>query len=289
MDGVQRVPIDQAQNANGIENRRLANERSARVAGDLEFEPRAAGQSHFRTQTQQSIRFDRLDPPEIDDVALAKRQRAPRLALAIKAAVDRRRQAGRFLLTGSASVMALPKLSESLAGRMELHTLWPFSQGELIGQRETFVSQLFSAKLNPPDAKALTQREIVERLIVGGYPEAQTRTKEERRHAWFDSYLTAILQRDVRDLVNIDRLAEVPRLLALLGVANMPVGQLCGYRPKSFNSADDAETISGDDGNDFPGQAASCMVHEYQQAADEITETSAAGYRTVGTSLGRRC
>ncbi len=66
-------------------------------------------------------------PTVIDEV-----QRAPRLALAIKAAVDRRRQAGRFLLTGSASVMALPKLSESLAGRMELHTLWPFSQGELI-------------------------------------------------------------------------------------------------------------------------------------------------------------
>ena len=150
-------------------------------------------------------------PTVIDEV-----QRAPRLALAIKASVDRRRQPGRFLLTGSTSVMALPKLSESLAGRMELHTLWPFSQGELIGQRETFVSQLFSEKLNPPDAKALNQREIVERLIVGGYPEAQTRTKEERRHAWFDSYLTAILQRDVRDLVNIDRLAEVPRLLALL-------------------------------------------------------------------------
>ncbi|HBO45571.1 MAG TPA: hypothetical protein DD670_16905 [Planctomycetaceae bacterium] len=150
-------------------------------------------------------------PTVVDEV-----QRVPRLALAIKAEVDRRRGAGRFLLTGSASVMALPQLSESLAGRMELHTLWPFSQGELIGRQETFVSQLFSATLNPPDAKALTQREIVERLVVGGYPEARTRTKEERRDAWFDSYLTAILQRDVRDLANIDRLVKVPRLLALL-------------------------------------------------------------------------
>ncbi|NLE40145.1 MAG: ATP-binding protein [Pirellulaceae bacterium] len=150
-------------------------------------------------------------PTVIDEV-----QRVPRLVLAIKADVDRCRRPGRFLLTGSASVMALPKLSESLAGRMELHTLWPFSQGELIGRRETFVSQLFGPTLNPPDAKALTQREIVEQLIVGGYPEARIRDKEERRHAWFDSYLTAILQRDVRDLANVDRLAELPRLLSLL-------------------------------------------------------------------------
>ncbi|MBN1590844.1 MAG: AAA family ATPase [Pirellulales bacterium] len=64
-------------------------------------------------------------PTVIDEV-----QRVPRLALAIKADVDRRRRAGRFLLTGSASVMALPSLSESLAGRMELHTLWPFSHRE---------------------------------------------------------------------------------------------------------------------------------------------------------------
>ena len=80
-------------------------------------------------------------PVVIDEV-----QRAPALALAIKAAVDADRRAGQFLLTGSAGVLALPRLSESLAGRMELHTLWPFSQGELRGVRETFVDRMFAAR-----------------------------------------------------------------------------------------------------------------------------------------------
>ena len=150
-------------------------------------------------------------PAVIDEV-----QRAPRLAVAIKSAVDRHRRAGQFLLTGSASVMALPKLSESLAGRVELHTLWPFSQGEIIGHRESFIDRAFAAKFRAADAETLAEGKLVERIIRGGYPEAQRREKDERRHAWFDSYLTAILQRDVRDLANIDRFADVPRLLALL-------------------------------------------------------------------------
>jgi uncharacterized protein len=154
-------------------------------------------------------------PTVIDEV-----QKAPRLALAIKAAVDKRRRSGQFLLTGSASVMALPRLSESLAGRVELHTLWPFSQGELTGHHESFVDRLFMARFrsaqSEAEAETVTERDIIQRLVVGGYPEAQTRTREERRGAWFDSYVTAILQRDVRELVNIDRLAEAPRLLALL-------------------------------------------------------------------------
>jgi len=62
----------------------------------------------------------------------------------------------------------------------------------------------------------LAERDFIRRIIVGGYPEAQHRAKDERRHAWFESYLMSILQRDVRDLANIDRLSDVPRLLTLL-------------------------------------------------------------------------
>jgi len=64
-------------------------------------------------------------------IALDEIQRAPELFLAIKADVDRNRKPGRYLLTGSANVLMLPKLSESLAGRMEILTLWPLSQGEI--------------------------------------------------------------------------------------------------------------------------------------------------------------
>src|ERR1700722_12528592 len=81
-------------------------------------------------------------------VTLDEIQHVPELFPVIKAAIDRKRQPGRFLLTGSANVMLLPKLSESLAGRMEILTLWPLSQGEIAGHSkkilETFIDELFS-------------------------------------------------------------------------------------------------------------------------------------------------
>lgn len=69
-------------------------------------------------------------------------QRAPELFLQIKAAVDRNRAPGQFLLTGSAQVLALPRLADSLAGRMEIVELSPFSQGEIKRKRERFVDQI---------------------------------------------------------------------------------------------------------------------------------------------------
>ncbi len=150
-------------------------------------------------------------PVVIDEV-----QRAPALALAIKAAVDTDRRPGQYLLTGSASVMSLPALSDSLAGRMELHTLWPFSQGELAEVRETFVDRVFAERLVTPDTAPDTEESLIGRLCAGGYPQIQMRRSHARRQAWFDSYVDAILQRDVRDLANIERLSEIPRLLALL-------------------------------------------------------------------------
>ena len=65
------------------------------------------------------------------NVALDEVQLVPELMRAIKISVDRDRRPGRFLLTGSANVLTIPRVAESLAGRMELHTLWPLSQGEL--------------------------------------------------------------------------------------------------------------------------------------------------------------
>jgi predicted AAA+ superfamily ATPase len=149
-------------------------------------------------------------------VILDEVQRVPALGRAIKAAVDADRRPGRFLLTGSASVLALPELSDSLAGRVELHTLWPFSQGEIGGRRETFVQRLFAPKWEVPGAPRLSETDLLEPLLVGGYPEAVARKSADRRRAWFDSYVTTVLSREVRDLANIERLAEIPRLLALL-------------------------------------------------------------------------
>lgn len=150
-------------------------------------------------------------PVIIDEV-----QRAPELFLAIKSSVDRQRQPGRFLLTGSANVMLLPRLADALAGRMEILTLWPLSQGEIEGAEEDFIDRLFAKELRWPAKAALDRTEVIERVLRGGYPEVLQRETEDRRRAWFGAYLTTILQRDVREIANIEGLTDLPRLLALL-------------------------------------------------------------------------
>ncbi|MBI4265381.1 MAG: ATP-binding protein [Acidobacteria bacterium] len=144
-------------------------------------------------------------------------QRAPALLPAIKLAVDRRRAPGRFLLTGSANVLTLPKVSESLAGRMEIATLWTLSQDEIERRRESFVDAVFGAAKPFRAAGAPEPRaHVLRRALLGGYPEVLGRTRPDRRHAWFSSYLTTIVQRDVRDLANIDNVTAIPRLLSVL-------------------------------------------------------------------------
>jgi uncharacterized protein len=163
----------------------------------------------------------REDPPAFlaaieGPMAIDEIQRAPGLFVAIKAEVDRNRQAGRFLLTGSANVLLIPRLSESLAGRMEILTLRPFSQGELAGTPEVFIDALFAKTLPALAAVSLDWPHIAKILLTGGYPPAVARPTLERRHAWFGSYVTTILERDVRDIANVEALRTLPRLLALL-------------------------------------------------------------------------
>jgi predicted AAA+ superfamily ATPase len=141
-------------------------------------------------------------------------QRAPDLLLAVKVAVDRRRRPGRFLLTGSANVLVVPRVSESLAGRMELLTLYPLSQGEIEDRREGFLGAVFADRLpkapSPPD-----RTEIARRILRGGFPDAYGRPAARRRR-WFASYVTAVLERDVRELAHIEKLTAMPDLLTLL-------------------------------------------------------------------------
>jgi predicted AAA+ superfamily ATPase len=148
-------------------------------------------------------------------VVLDEIQRAPDLFPAIKVSVDKNRQPGRFFLTGSANVMTLPKLSESLAGRMEVIPLFPFSTGELMGIREGFVTRLFDGTIAKIKLTT-TKNDLMARLTRGGYPEAIQRKAEDRRSAWFASYISTILQRDVRDLARVDALHALPNLLKLL-------------------------------------------------------------------------
>ena len=150
-------------------------------------------------------------------VVLDEVQRVPDVLLAIKTLVDRERIPGRFLLTGSANVLLLPKISESLAGRMEVLTLWPFSQGEIESRHEAFVDAVFASRMpaTPPDERG-TQRNLAQRILLGGYPEVLQRKTRARRSAWFEAYVTTVIHRELRDLANLEYLTELPRLLRLL-------------------------------------------------------------------------
>jgi predicted AAA+ superfamily ATPase len=155
--------------------------------------------------------LDGLSGPVIIDEV----QKAPGLFPAIKLLVDRDRRPGRFLLTGSANVLLMPKASESLAGRMEIFNLGPLSQGEISGKQERFIDHLFAGRGWPAMSGSLSKAALAGSIVRGGYPEAVSRSAQ-RREAWFDAYLSAILQRDIRDLSNIEGLVAGPRLLGLL-------------------------------------------------------------------------
>lgn len=143
-------------------------------------------------------------------------QKVPELLPAIKIIVDRDRRPGRFLLTGSARVMTVPSVSESLAGRIELLTLWPLSQGEIEGARETFVDWLFSREPLHEQPEPLLRPALLTRLAMGGFPEVVTLRRGPRRADWFASYVSTMIQRDIRDLANLEAFSDMARLLWLL-------------------------------------------------------------------------
>lgn len=137
-------------------------------------------------------------------LAIDEVQRAPELMLAVKAAVDRRADAGQFLLTGSARLLGLRKLPDALVGRMETLELWPFSQGEIEQRREGFVDGVFSDEVQL-DAQGDEPREgYAERISRGGFPEA-VRRDEGRRARFFSAYGGDLVDRDVSQLADIQR------------------------------------------------------------------------------------
>lgn len=154
-----------------------------------------------------------------DRVILDEVQRAPEIFLPIKAEVDRKRQPGRFLLTGSANVMLLPRIADSLAGRMEVLTLWPLSGAEMAGAADFNCAEwLFDGDIQARKVPPCEREALLSALLAGGFPEAVGRVSPRRRAAWFTGYLQAIMQRDVRDLANLEQLTEMPNLLQLLAI-----------------------------------------------------------------------
>ena len=155
-------------------------------------------------------------------VILDEVQRVPGLFTSLKASVDARREPGRFILTGSANVLLVPKLADSLAGRMEILRLHPLSQAELAGKRSGFLEKLLKTGFKARKVGKRQGRLLAQRVVAGGYPAALARATERRRATWYRDYAKTMIQRDIQALGRINALEALPRLLA------MSAGQTAG-------------------------------------------------------------
>lgn len=189
--------------------------------------PRQSGKTTLVRQLADQMSYSTLDNPStlsaaqqdpvgfvqtLDRAVIDEIQRAPQLMLALKMSIDQDRRPGRFLLTGSANILALPQIADSLAGRMETHTLLPLSQAELQGRPNDFLQ-----RAQAQDWPALHPRSDLQAMaLAGGYPEMRARTTLARRQAWAKAYMNNLIDRDVQDIARIDQLVQIPGLLNLL-------------------------------------------------------------------------
>lgn len=168
----------------------------------------------------------------IEQTVIDEVQRVPELMLAIKESVDRDDTPGRFLFTGSANIATVPAVADSLAGRMATISLLPFAQSEIHATPGRLLDRLFAGEEPAVDGDAVFGDELLTIVLRGGYPEALRRSTSARRTAWLEDYVAQILDRDVRDIANIDQLERLPRLLEVLAEH---AGQLVNH--SSFGGA----------------------------------------------------
>ncbi|TQL66358.1 hypothetical protein FB381_0211 [Nocardioides albertanoniae] len=168
----------------------------------------------------------RRDPVEFVNLAprmvIDEVQRNPEVLLPIKELVDREFVPGRFLLTGSARVLGLQNLPDTLVGRMETITLWPLSQGEIDDAPDGFVDAILDPDTEIRHDSDLARRDYVERVVRGGFPEAVAR-EGRRRRSFHDAYVADLINRDVVQLSEIQHGREMRRLLNLVAARS---GQL---------------------------------------------------------------
>jgi uncharacterized protein len=176
-------------------------------------------------------------PTFIDEI-----HRAPDLLLELKKAVDDDTVPGRFVITGSANVLASKRILDALPGRIDRFTLWPLAQAELAGGRVNFVDLLFAGE--PPQVNGATVglATYADRIVAGGFPEARERKPGRSRSRWFDGYLAGSLERDLKELADVRRAEDTEHLLRLLGsqTANLfkadPIGRKLGMDHKTVKT-----------------------------------------------------
>lgn len=196
------------------------------VAGDRRAERRDLDRAQDRSAAlADPVGFvDSTDLLIIDEI-----QRAPELLLAIKASVDEDPRPGRYLLTGSSRLFGMIAAPDALPGRMETVELWPFSQGEIDGGPDAFIDAVFALGADLRHESTVPRADYAARIVRGGLPEAAARGEARRRERFFDSYVQALIDRDVRQLSDIQRKSQLRTLVRLLAARSgtiIPAGSL---------------------------------------------------------------
>jgi len=195
---------------------------------------RVVGHRRYATLDDLDVReVARRDPSQLvgspEPLTLDEVQREPGILSAVKRAIDQDRTPGRFLLTGSANLLLMRQVSESLAGRASYLTLWPMTRreqrgdgragrwDELLGTPDTQWRDLLLATEEPATDWVPLARQ-------GGYPTPALHLHTDRDRAiWFDGYVRTYLERDLQDLASISALPDVRRLMR---AAALRTGQL---------------------------------------------------------------
>lgn len=166
-------------------------------------------------------------------------QRAPELLLAIKSRVDRDRSPGQFLLTGSANLRRIPRVSDALPGRVDYLTLWPLTQGELAGGHDDALGRWFDGDIPLISDADVGRQAYADLLLAGGFPEARTRSGASRAR-FFNSYVESIVDRDVADVARVHDPASVGTVLRLVAARS---GGLARYEALGRDAGVDGKTI----------------------------------------------
>ena len=183
------------------------------------------GDRPYLTLDDLSVRMEAQESPatlvnRAPKLTLDEVQRSPDLLLEVKRAVDqdRPRVPGRFLLTGSANLLLMQRVSESLAGRATYITLWPLVRREQLGEgRVGLWSELFATPVEGwydlIRASSAPTEDWRAFALRGGYPVPALQLDDSARTLWFEGYIQTYLERDLQTLSTIENLADFRRLM----------------------------------------------------------------------------
>ena len=176
----------------------------------------------------------------IDKCCIDEIQRVPELIRAIKMSVDADRRPGRFLVTGSADILTLPTISESLAGRMVIHKLFPLAQSEIEGKQSLSIDDLISGNLKPFTETSFIPDDLENRVLSGGYPDMYNCKSENAKRIWARNYIETMLSREFKDISSAYKFIE---LFKFLEACAIQTSQLVDYSSVARDMKLDVKTV----------------------------------------------